>query len=97
MGVRGAWRERGLSKQTLGDQEDERPTEPTRESRAAVARKPQRGGRLGRPRGGDPQRGQSQPNVPAVNRAYTRPSNTDFSVVPQFRLYQIDCCSSANE
>ncbi len=44
-----------------------------------------------------PQRGQSQPNVPAVKNAYTRPSNTDFRVVPQFRLYQIECWSSASE
>jgi hypothetical protein len=42
-------------------------------------------------------RGQSQPNVPAVTSAYIRPSKTDFNVVPQLRLNQIDCWNSAKE
>ena len=36
-----------------------------------------------------PHEGQSQPNVPAVNSAYTSPSNVDLAVVIQERLYQI--------
>ena len=41
------------------------------------------------------QRGQSQPNVPAVSRPYTSPSIVFLIVVLQARLNQIESCQVA--
>ena len=42
-------------------------------------------------------RGQSQPNVPAVTSAKSRPSIVARIVVPRLRRYQIVICQSASE
>jgi hypothetical protein len=43
------------------------------------------------------QEGQSQPKIPAVKRALTKPSNMDLKVVSHDRLYQIECGIRARE